>query len=76
MPEVPDIVFELERIHRASPDIAFMVDARRSNVVWVNAGFVATTGLLAADTIGGDLSGHWAASAVLPDAATFRIRRK
>jgi two-component system cell cycle sensor histidine kinase PleC len=55
LPAVPDIVVELERIHRASPDIAFMIDARRSRVVWVNAGFVAITGLLAADVIGGDL---------------------
>ncbi|WP_162914878.1 sensor histidine kinase [Desertibaculum subflavum] len=55
MAAVPHIVLELERIHRASPDIAFMVDARRADVVWVNAGFVATTGMLAADTIGRDL---------------------
>jgi two-component system cell cycle sensor histidine kinase PleC len=56
LPDVPNIVLELERIHRASPDIAFMVDGRQSRVVWVNAGFVATTGMLAADTIGRDLS--------------------
>ena len=55
MPKLPSIVQELERIHRASPDIAFMVDAGRSVVVWVNAGFVATSGLVAADVIGGDL---------------------